>query len=310
MRRRSRSTWRGRASKAQPLTPAVVYKPATAGQRIDVVVGQFPARGTLSAYDKMTLVAREVAARRRAEARRAAARAGAGEARAAEARRADEAATRRGQGGRASRSRRGTAAAPGDEDRAHGSRSGRLRKREPAEPVAPGALGGLRDPDPRARHDLDRRPRRGRSSNGGSSSAQPVVLARDGERLAEAARARSRAAAGRRALAAPASLDTCGRLERPDQDRVGDALAAADEVQAPVDAVGAVDVGVPGRRGTSTRCARRRSAEAVRGRVLVVVRLDLDDDPADAVDVAARPDQLGRDLDAPAAYEVMGSFAS
>jgi membrane peptidoglycan carboxypeptidase len=40
----------------QPLSTAVVYKPARAGQRVDVVVGQFPKTGTASAYDKITLV--------------------------------------------------------------------------------------------------------------------------------------------------------------------------------------------------------------------------------------------------------------
>jgi penicillin-binding protein 1A len=41
---------------AQPLTPQVVYKPATAGQRVGVVLRQFPKSGTLSSFDKVTLV--------------------------------------------------------------------------------------------------------------------------------------------------------------------------------------------------------------------------------------------------------------
>jgi penicillin-binding protein 1A len=41
---------------AQPLTPAVIYKPAAPRQRLNVVLGQIPARGRLSAYDKVTLV--------------------------------------------------------------------------------------------------------------------------------------------------------------------------------------------------------------------------------------------------------------
>jgi penicillin-binding protein 1A len=40
----------------QPLTAEVVYKPARTGDRIGYVVGQFPRRGTASAYDKITLV--------------------------------------------------------------------------------------------------------------------------------------------------------------------------------------------------------------------------------------------------------------
>ena len=41
---------------AQPLTPQLVFKPATAGQRVGVVLKQFPAGGTLSSFDKVTLV--------------------------------------------------------------------------------------------------------------------------------------------------------------------------------------------------------------------------------------------------------------
>jgi beta-lactam-binding protein with PASTA domain len=41
---------------AQPLTPQLVYKPAKAGQRIDVVLRQFPRTGRLSSFDKVTLV--------------------------------------------------------------------------------------------------------------------------------------------------------------------------------------------------------------------------------------------------------------
>jgi penicillin-binding protein 1A len=41
---------------AQPLEYDVIYKPATRGQRLDIVLGQIPARGTLSAYDTVMLV--------------------------------------------------------------------------------------------------------------------------------------------------------------------------------------------------------------------------------------------------------------
>jgi penicillin-binding protein 1A len=43
----------------QPLTPQVVYKPARTGERIDLVVRQFPARGTASAGDRITIVLRK-----------------------------------------------------------------------------------------------------------------------------------------------------------------------------------------------------------------------------------------------------------
>jgi penicillin-binding protein 1A len=41
---------------AQPLTPNVVYKPARAKQRLDLVLDQFPRMGRLSSYDTVTLV--------------------------------------------------------------------------------------------------------------------------------------------------------------------------------------------------------------------------------------------------------------
>jgi beta-lactam-binding protein with PASTA domain len=40
----------------QPLTPQYVYEPAKPLQKLGVVVRQFPARGTLSSYGKVTLV--------------------------------------------------------------------------------------------------------------------------------------------------------------------------------------------------------------------------------------------------------------
>jgi membrane peptidoglycan carboxypeptidase len=40
----------------QPLTPQYVYEPAKPLQKLGVVVRQFPAKGTLSSYDKVTLV--------------------------------------------------------------------------------------------------------------------------------------------------------------------------------------------------------------------------------------------------------------
>jgi hypothetical protein len=42
--------------RSQPLTPMVVYKPARPLQRTDIVIAQIPAAGTLSTYDKVTLV--------------------------------------------------------------------------------------------------------------------------------------------------------------------------------------------------------------------------------------------------------------
>ena len=41
---------------AQPLTPQLIYKPAVPGQRVDTVLRQFPKTGSLSTFDKVTLV--------------------------------------------------------------------------------------------------------------------------------------------------------------------------------------------------------------------------------------------------------------
>ena len=41
---------------AQPLTAQVIYTPAKAGQRLNVVLRQFPKTGTLSSFDHVTLV--------------------------------------------------------------------------------------------------------------------------------------------------------------------------------------------------------------------------------------------------------------
>src|SRR5262249_39767575 len=81
----------------------------------------------------------------------------------------------------------------------------------------------------------------------------------------------------------------------PDQHGVRDAHRLADEVEAPVDPVRAVDVRVP-RRAEHRLVALGAPAVAVRGGILVVVGLELDDDAADAVDIELGADELRRDL--------------
>ena len=84
-------------------------------------------------------------------------------------------------------------------------------------------------------------------------------------------------------------------LERAHEDGLRAALGAADEVQAPVDPVRAIDVRVA-RRAEHGPVARGLAAVAVPGRVVGVVGLDLDDATADAVDEQRAADQLRRDL--------------
>jgi beta-lactam-binding protein with PASTA domain len=40
----------------QPLSATLIYRPARPGERLGIVVKQFPRQGTASAYDKITLV--------------------------------------------------------------------------------------------------------------------------------------------------------------------------------------------------------------------------------------------------------------
>ena len=98
----------------QPLASTVVYEPAKPGKRPGVVVGQDPANGTLSAYDKVQLVVSRAVYGVVPQARRAAGGEGAGGARAAEAarrvsRRGRAVGSSRRSRARASRRRRGCA---------------------------------------------------------------------------------------------------------------------------------------------------------------------------------------------------------
>ena len=121
---------------------------------------------------------------------------------------------------------------------------------------------------------------------------QAVVVAGDPERLAEAPGAGAEEALLLEPAPGAHRLEPLRRLERANEHRARDAFLLADEVEAPVDAVRAVHVRVTG-RAEHRLVPRRTPAEAVRGGVLLVVGLDLDDDTADAVHEERRPDELG-----------------
>src|SRR5207249_10608708 len=93
----------------------------------------------------------------------------------------------------------------------------------------------------------------------------------------------------------PHRLQPLSRFECTNQNCARNSLTFANEVEAPVDTVGAVHVRDAARE-EHRRVPLGPAAEAVGGRILVVVRLDLDDHAADAVDVELRADQLGRDV--------------
>ncbi|MGY4288952.1 hypothetical protein ACVWXO_008172 [Bradyrhizobium sp. LM2.7] len=89
--------------------------------------------------------------------------------------------------------------------------------------------------------------------------------------------------------------EAMGRLQRTDQHRARRAFLLADEIHAPMDAVGAVDIG-KARRAEHHLVPQRRPAIRVRRRVGMMIGLDLDDEAADTVDQHGRADQVGRDL--------------
>ena len=105
---------------------------------------------------------------------------------------------------------------------------------------------------------------------------RPVVRAVDPERHGEPGRAAGQVARGLGAgTPSEGQRFADHHLTGAQQHRGGDALGTADEVHAPVHAVGEVDVDVPG-RAEHDGVARGPAAEGVRARVaLAVVRLDL-----------------------------------
>ena len=121
------------------------------------------------------------------------------------------------------------------------------------------------------------------------------MLARDREGLAQATGARAQQPVVGNTASRPHRFEPFGRFERPDQYRARDVDLLTHEVEAPVDPVRAVDVGVAG-RPEHRRVARGPSTKAVRGRILVIVRLDLDDHASDAVEEQRRADQLRSDV--------------
>ena len=149
---------------------------------------------------------------------------------------------------------------------------------------APRQLRRLRDPDPRPRDQLDRRPvrRRRLDRDRPAHEVRAVELELDPERLRQLAGPRAEVLAALEPAARAHPLDALERLERADQHRRADALVLADRVEERVDAVGAVDVGAPRRAEEDVR-ARRQADVGVAGGLGLVVGLGLDDRAGAAV---------------------------
>src|SRR5579862_5822998 len=160
--------------------------------------------------------------------------------------------------------------------------------------VAPRLFDRLGDADARSGDNLHlalaRKERERRRVEG-----QAVLVVGDPQRLADPAGPGAEQPHVDDATPAAHDREPLSRLDGPDQHRAGRALWLADEVHAPVDAVGAVDIDVAG-RAEHHRIAGRGAAKTVRCGIGLVVGLDLDDAAADAVNQQRHPDQVGRYL--------------
>ena len=160
------------------------------------------------------------------------------------------------------------------------ARCGLLRKRRAGEDEAPRQLDRLADADAHAGVDDRRRSSSARAAtrNGRRSRRRPLCA----WVTPSAWQSRPGPEQSRRAASTPRrsriALDARRRLEGADQHPGAVAGRRADEVEAPVDAVRAIDVGAAG-RPEHHGVARRVAAEAVRRRIVLVVGLGLDDPP-------------------------------
>src|SRR5712691_3530494 len=162
----------------------------------------------------------------------------------------------------------------------------------PVQTVAPGVIHRLGDPDARAGDYLDVF-RAGKNRERRRIEREPVLRVGDAERLAQPPRTRAQQPLVGRTAAPAHGGKPERRRECADQDGAGDAFRLADEIEAPVDAVGAVDIGVTGRT-EHHRVARGAAVEGMRRGVALVIGLDLDDDAVGTSERERRADELGR----------------
>src|SRR5262249_20267738 len=95
------------------------------------------------------------------------------------------------------------------------------------------------------------------------------------------------------------------RTDRADQHGARAAFLLADEIETPVDAIGAVDVG-KARRSEHDGVAWSKPAIGMRGGIRLMVGLEFDDLATDAVEQEGRPDQFRRNLVHTAGEEIAG----
>jgi penicillin-binding protein 1A len=180
--------------------------------------------------------------------------------------------------------------------RGSGSRSwsGTAHEARPADHVAPRQVCGARDADARGGDDL-RRLVGGDQLEGRPIETRAVVLRRDAERLGQPARARAEERGIVEAPPCAHDVEPVRGLERAQEHGGSRPHVAADDVRAPVDAVGAVHVERP-RLAEHGGVARRAAAVRVARGIVRGIRLDLDERAADTVDEQPRAEQPAGDL--------------
>ncbi len=109
-----------------------------------------------------------------------------------------------------------------------------------------------------------------------------VMLCADPERLRQPSRPSCEQVLVVHAAPCPHTVEASTRLQRAQEHRRAHSVARADDIRAPVDAVGAVHVEAP-RRPEHARIPRSATSERVARRIVGRVGLGLHDDAADAV---------------------------
>jgi hypothetical protein len=162
------------------------------------------------------------------------------------------------------------------------------------QPITPREFDRLGNPDPHACHDLGfcrARIQRDRRSIQG----QCIMRVGDPERLRHFARTRAERSLIVQFPPAPHGGNPMRWLKRADQNRARRTRLLADEIDAPMNAIGAIDIRIAGRT-EHYLVARRGASKRMGGRIGVVIRLNLDDDAADTVHQERRSDKIGGDL--------------
>lgn len=130
----------------------------------------------------------------------------------------------------------------------------------------------------------------GQELEGEGADWQPVMFTCYAEGLAYPPGTRTKQALVCNAAPGLHDFQPCHRFKRADKDARAVTLRPAHEVEAPVDSIGAVNVGVAGRTEHDL-VSPGWPAEAVGSRIFMIIRLHLDDAPTDAVDQQDCPDQ-------------------